>query len=520
MLRQSARVWLTCALFATVVCPLPPSAAEFDRDKTIDRIVADFVDASHGQIEGRHGFCVDWGDANYFLGPTTTAKGLETFLNALPNPGSNPKYDIGTRWDDSATNPSIAQYTPFTLTYSFVPDGVAIPKREPLESADPCNIHATFDTAFGGNRAAWKALFAESFNRWADFIPATYIEVSDDGAPFGQTAGVLGERGDLRIAMHRIDPPTAGFNILGYCYSPVYKFPDRRGDMVLASENISDFADPANNYRFLRNLVMHEHGHGIGMFHVQPWNGSKLMEAYLTNYTDGPQEDDIRGAQRSYGDRFEQNNSSGEAQDLGALPAPKSCDFTPLVVADLALEASPSEDFFKFTLPAMSQLRLLVEPVGTFYLVKPDPCSCNYEEVQGDGIHDLAFDILGSDGTTLVASVNKQASGEAENIVLCSDMSFFSFVADLNRDLCVNGLDLFAFGSTWYMDFLNLSRRADLNKDGLPNLEDVTLFLEDRYKNCMPTLPSGTYYLRVYSTFARDDVQRYQITVGYESDTP
>ena len=48
------------------------------------------------------------------------------------------------------------------------------------------------------------------------------------------------------------------------------------------------------------------------------------------------------------------------------------------------------------------------------------------------------------------------------------------------------------------------------------NVEDVTYFLEDRYRKCTPALPEGTYYPRVFTISSTDDVQRYQLTVGIE----
>ena len=52
----------------------------------------------------------------------------------------------------------------------------------------------------------------------------------------------------------------------------------------------------------LRNLVAHEHGHGLGLGHVCPVDRTKLMEPYATTEIDGPQMDEILGVQRLYGD--------------------------------------------------------------------------------------------------------------------------------------------------------------------------------------------------------------------------
>ena len=42
-----------------------------------------------------------------------------------------------------------------------------------------------------------------------------------------------------------------------------------------------NWASSGGTYRFLRNVVMHEHGHGLGFQHTCPANGTKLMEPFI-----------------------------------------------------------------------------------------------------------------------------------------------------------------------------------------------------------------------------------------------
>src|SRR5205823_3932778 len=110
--------------------------------------------------------------------------------------------------------------TPIGLTWSFVPDGLNITGG--TEPASGSNLFATMDGQFGGNRAQWIALFQSVFNRWASLTGVFYSRIRvggnewDDGAAWG-AAGAAGARGDLRIAMHRIDGPAG---ILAYNYYP------------------------------------------------------------------------------------------------------------------------------------------------------------------------------------------------------------------------------------------------------------------------------------------------------------
>ena len=71
--------------------------------------------------------------------------------------------------------------------------------------------------------------------------------------------------------------------------------------MTSAGGTPSAFTSSAGDFRSLRNVLTHEHGHGIGIKHSIPQNGTKLMEPALALEFDGPQEDDIRAAQYASG---------------------------------------------------------------------------------------------------------------------------------------------------------------------------------------------------------------------------
>ena len=53
--------------------------------------------------------------------------------------------------------------------------------------------------------------------------------------------------------------------------------------------------------------MAHEAGHGLGLGHVTPVNGTKLMEPNISLAYDGPQADDILAVNRGYGDRLGKN---------------------------------------------------------------------------------------------------------------------------------------------------------------------------------------------------------------------
>src|SRR5262249_8434326 len=161
------------------------------------------------------------------------------------------------------------------------------------------NLFATMDARFAsqGGRATWVAKFQQCFNRWQALSGLSYQRITvggndwDDGANFHISAGQNGTRGDIRIGMRTID---GGGGILAF-----NNFPSD-GDMTLDAADGGNFASANGDFLFLRNTVMHEHGHGIGLAHVCPSNATKLMEPFISTNYDGPQHDDIRAAHKYY----------------------------------------------------------------------------------------------------------------------------------------------------------------------------------------------------------------------------
>ncbi len=277
-------------------------------------------------------FCVD---------PNTPYDRMIEILQSLPT-GSEfegDRYWRYDRWITTAHGSAGALGDPITLTYSFLPDGTAIN----ADGGEPSRLYDEFNDQFG-DEATWKQIFTDCFNDWASHIGITYIEVSDDGAAFPGSAGVLGSRGDVRIGAHYID---GSGGTLAYNY-----FPDQ-GDMVIdTSENWN-----SGNLRAIRNTIMHEHGHGQGLGHTTPENGTKLMEAYLNTNFLGPQEDDIRGGSRNYGDAFEDDDEPGLANQLGTWEGVK-------VTIDHNLDFLNDVDWFEFHTVSTSELDITFDPIG------------------------------------------------------------------------------------------------------------------------------------------------------------
>lgn len=325
--------------------------------------------------------------------------------------GPSERYQLGTRWSGN-------QGDPRALTWSFVPDGLVC-------DGAASTLFARMDSLFAsqGGRATWIARFTTSFNRWSQVTGLTYTRRTsgandwDDGAAWGSGGGA--SRGDVRIAATNID----GVNgILAYNYFP------SNGDMMLdSSEN---WGSSTNQNRFLRNTVMHEHGHGIGMQHVCSSNQAFLMEPVLQTGFDGPQHDDMRGGKRHYGDPDESDNTTALANDLGTiaagttnstycnLPAPQ-VGTNPAITTNCSIDANGEMDYYKFTVASAGTCNITVTPIG--YTYDDSPQNSNGSCASGNSRNtaqqaNLAVELRGTDGTTIIASASAAALGIAETI--------------------------------------------------------------------------------------------------------
>jgi hypothetical protein len=258
--------------------------------------------------------------------------------------------------------------------------------------------------------------FTNVFARWSNLTGLTYTRVTvggndwDDGAAWG-TGASANLRGDVRICSKNID---GGSGILAY-----NNFPPFGGDMVLdSSEN---WGSSSNTFRFLRNTISHEHGHGIGLNHVDPTNGTKLMEAFLNTGFDGPQQDDIRGGQRHYGDSFESNNTSATAKPMGALAVPGSMTFGTITgpgvssSSRLSIDANGEIDVFSFTVALGGTLNATVTPIGSTYPAGPQGGATSNVNAMAQA--NLAIEVLDANGTTVLGTANGAAVGLTETVL-------------------------------------------------------------------------------------------------------
>lgn len=307
------------------------------------------------------------------------------------------EFRLGGRWSVTATDGGgLTQGDPTVLTWSYIPDGTNIPGFIG-EPAAPSNLNAFLDGIYG-DFDTWHPLFVQIFDAWAAVSGFTYVyEPNDDGAAFGSTVGQLGVRGDLRIGAHLID---GNSGVLAYNFFP------NNGDMVIDSAD-SFYNNLSNNSLGLRNVLTHEHGHGLGLAHVCPVEQTKLMEPFVSFAFDGTQFDDILGVQRGYGDPLEHNDSSGTASVFAET------------IDSVSIDGTSDIDFYSFSGTGGIDIDITMTPLGFTYLEGPQnangTCSAgtSFDALR---LNDLEIALLDTDGSTVLATASSAAAGDPESI--------------------------------------------------------------------------------------------------------
>ena len=285
------------------------------------------------------------------------------------------------RWSLTATDGATAPLGhPVTLTWSVVPDGTRISHLNKNS-----NLISTFDALFPGSTGLpltekpWFELVEQSFNRWSELSGVTYLfEPFDDSANHGSFAGQLGVRGDVRIGGASIDGTGGTLAEAGFIPN---------SDITIDTADTAHFGAPGGIAPYLnfRTSFMHEIGHTLGLGHSMSNDSDFLMESGLPPQLlyDGPQLDDIRGAQYLYGDVNERsfvgtgNGSMATATPLGSLGLQNvilvgehaANDTTVLATETdfLSIAHSSDDDYFSFSLAESALVNVVLTPLGPTY---------------------------------------------------------------------------------------------------------------------------------------------------------
>jgi hypothetical protein len=338
--------------------------------------------------------------------------------------GKAAAYVPDERWSVTASGVGGAGGDPITLTWSLVRDGTSIPNE------GPSNLISYLDGLLGAGpggadftQRPWFHLFTESFDRWSQLGGITFrYEPADSQIPLSSAPGVLGARGDIRIGGAHIDGSSG---TLAYTYLP------DNGDMVVDTGESSFYASAANNYRNLRNTLMHELGHAFGLLHIESSTDRLLMEPFIDATFDGPQLDDIRGIQGLYGDALEKtngglgNDAAARATSLGSLTtagpltigadargsqavAPEETDF-------VSISGTSDVDFFTFNTTAPVTLGATLTPLGSVFMQGVE--GGVQSSFNANARNALTLSIFAADGATLLDSAAASAAGQTASIL-------------------------------------------------------------------------------------------------------
>ncbi|HEX8834555.1 MAG TPA: matrixin family metalloprotease, partial [Abditibacteriaceae bacterium] len=337
--------------------------------------------------------------------PGTEPEVIHTFDSAASSLNA---YRVGGRWTQTVTNSSLSRGDAMTLTWSIVPDTTAFSSGS---GSGNSNLVAWATTTYG-SLENFKVFVRQMFSRYTDLTGIRYVEMTaDDGQPLPNVAGAAGVRGDIRIAGRNID---GNSNTLAYNYFP------NSGDMVIDTNDTFYAGDRDSAFfptRGLFNVLAHEHGHGLGLDHVCPTNGTKLMEPFISKAYEGLQRDDIQGSQRNHGDTLEYpsgNDSINAATDLGTLSIGTASR------SNLSIDGSNDVDVFRFGRDAANRgVTVTVAPLGASYDEGPQSgSSCTtWTSFDPRSQSNLIVQLLDGNGN-LMAQADNGVAGATETISL------------------------------------------------------------------------------------------------------
>lgn len=403
------------------------------------------------------------------------ASSTETFVDfggrSTELEGGIAAFRIGTRWGRTATHGATPTGSPVTLTWGLANDGATLPSEQQDDGSfrsDPSDLIAFLDRWVGNSTVnngttnlqnkSWFPIVKDAYDRWSELSGITFeYEPNDDGVPIsGSTSsarwGVRGVRADMRVSGHFIDGQV-GSNTLAYNWFP------NGGDMVIDTSNTSFYSNSWNNYLRLRNVLMHEIGHGLGFFHLESSNSSQLMEPFISIGFDGPQIDDILAAHRNYGDVHEKgggNDSFSTAMEAGELADGDTwtigADGAASVVSSsmtdfISIDDDSDVDYFRFQVAERSLVDVTLQQVGRTYNEGPQGGSQSPLDTSTLNLLQLTlFEQNGDNGILSLgdASINSLTLRTFRDIELLPGRDYYLRVFGLQDNAQLYRLDLAA----------------------------------------------------------------------------
>ena len=398
---------------------------------------------------------------------------------ALAGAGPARAYDIVNRWGATQVDGGgLQRGDAVTLRWSVVPDGQSYSRSGNSQLIqyldDGWNIPAALRVPDLTSRSWW-GVMNRAYQQFGRVSGINMVYVAEQN-PNGTDTGM---EGDIRIGGENIDGTPGGALADN-------TFPND-GDMRIDTTRESDGRPTFwhTNEAALRNLMIHETGHGVGLGHAQNTGVTAVMEGGLRTDIWGLQFDDVYALNRQYGDPLERNggnNFAATATSLGDVTLGGSVsvgrDAVDSVVQEfdddwVGIDGSNDADWFKFTTTAPGFANIQLKPIGPSYV------SVQQGNFNAAAQSDLTLQLFtGSSPVSLLENAGKTGLGEAETIgarYLATPATYLLRVRgsqDLNQfyqlDVALNVAPM-------------AGASADLNLDGLSNVDDWALFVANSY---------------------------------------
>lgn len=340
------------------------------------------------------------------------------------------------------------------LTYSFPDDGTQWGLTcSGIPTVGPNALNTQLITSFGGGQPdrvdRGREFIRSALGAWRRYANITFSEVADDNTAMTTSTTRVATRGDIRvggIALGTLGMPLAYNALPGMGITSC-----TGGDTLI---NLSYFTpgfltQTADNFRYFRNTMAHEFGHGLGYLHSVPCNRSKLMEPEISTLINSLSSDEIRAAIRNYGDRNGDNHTPAFAKNLGNLTTPTlrsaiekdvGINGTAVIIPGVPPTVLSEDDYYRFTLDSAQTVTISITltgnspsdsavqpaPACSTSVVSPTPwcqgsqqgsgCDGTLAVIDAKRAGQLDLQLLQSNGTTLVAQSTSPTLGVNESI--------------------------------------------------------------------------------------------------------
>jgi hypothetical protein len=373
--------------------------------------------------------------------------------------------------------------TAATITWSIVPDGTTTIRSTTGIGTAPSNLISFMNTNFGGNPGQanltlqpWFHIFTDAFGRWSQLGGVNFVyEPNDDGVFHPSSDGVLGVRGDIRLAGANVD---GSGDVLAFTYLPT-----GGSDVVLDTAEVSFFGDSTTNFVNFRNTLMHELGHTFGVNHVSS-SSALLMAPFIDTSFDGPQLDEVRAVQYFFGDVNEKSNGGlgngtfaratglgsiapGGTKKVGAAANVSTQAISPAATDFVSISNVDDIDFYSFSVSGPTQLSAMLTPRGGVFTQAPDGSTPT--TFDADARSDLALAVLSTSGTVTLAAADANPAGFSESIgslLLPTAGTYFARITGADDTIQLYELSLTATPILL----------GDYNKNGIVDTADYTVW--------------------------------------------